>query len=104
MGRRREEGAEMIEFLIAFIKILVFVSVGFAGLWAHWLKKYWRKQTENSFKCYLLKCEIKATKASLLTFAISMFGFLATSPDLTMYTAWSAFGLGYLIDSAVNKG
>jgi hypothetical protein len=33
-----------------------------------------------------------------------MFGYLATEPSLTMQSAYAAFGIGYMIDSAVNNG
>jgi hypothetical protein len=82
----------------------LFIIIGLAGLWAHWLKRYWRGQTQNTFWCYLFRCEVRATKAASLAFAVSMFGYLATEPSLTVQSAYAAFGIGYMIDSAVNNG
>lgn len=83
---------------------IAFVLIGLAGLFSHWLKRYWRGQTDSTYWRYLFCIDVQSTKAAALTWAVSMFGFLATSPELSMASAYAAFSLGYMIDSAINSG
>lgn len=80
-----------------------FVLIGVVGLFAHWLKKWLRAQTQANFVEYYFVAYTKHTAAVAVTFAVSMFGFVAQDPELTKASAFAAFSLGYLVDSAVNK-
>lgn len=84
--------------------VVGFLLCGVLGLLAHWCKRWLRGQTDAGLYEYYMVRERKATVTTLLTFVVSLFGFLAGGPEWSMGTAYGAFSVGYLIDSAVNAG
>ena len=83
---------------------LVLTVIGFAGMIAHWLKKYLRNELEHDLISYI-KTEWRYTALAVLTMLTSIIGLFATVPDISLTQQYMAlaFFAGYGFDSALNK-
>lgn len=80
------------------------VTVALIGLLLHWVKRYVKKETKNSFVAYLT-VEIQYTLASVITVIISASTLLEQNLiDFDSPASISKLLLvGYMIDSVLNK-
>lgn len=81
----------------------ILLLVAYIGLFLHWYKKRVRKQTLHSFKRYLLahRNETKKSLISIFTAIIALYQ--VGDVELSSQTLANAFGIGYALDSALNK-
>ncbi|WP_426994452.1 hypothetical protein [Methylomonas sp. CM2] len=85
------------------MELAIFIVTGFAGLTAHWFKRWARGQTEAGFADYMLTHK-RYTVASVCSMIGAIAGlYLAGDVELSQSSAALAFMAGYNIDSAVNK-
>jgi len=85
------------------MSFITLILTAYFGLFLHWLKKRTRKQTLSSFKNYMLKHR-NATKNSVISiFAAITALYAAGDIELSKQTFAIAFGIGYSLDSALNK-
>ena len=94
----------MQSFLTTTLQDIGLLFIGVSGLVAHWAKQYFREQTTATLHDYFLVNERKATWNTLVTFGASFFAFLSSAPEFSMATAYAAFSVGYVINSALNAG
>jgi hypothetical protein len=83
---------------------LLYIGFSLLGLMLHWLKRYVKKETANSFKQYLL-VEKKYTIISLATVISSSSALVETGAvDVSSPQSLAqALILGYTLDSVLNK-
>jgi hypothetical protein len=83
--------------------IAMFVVVGFAGMYAHYLKRALREQTDLSLVHYIMSNK-RATGSAVISMVVAVVGLISTGQvEVTTQTLALAFFAGYGADSAVNK-
>ena len=85
----------------------VFLAAGLGGMFAHYAKKWLRREINGSLIDYLLRDHPRETALAMLTF-LGAAGTVYLSGQLTGLAIGplllTAFTVGYTCDSAINKG
>lgn len=74
----------------------------YAGMVGHWYKKYFREQTASGLLTYM-KEHPKNTIGAVCSVTGAVLGLIATGVILSEQTIALAFGIGFTLDSTVNK-
>ena len=82
---------------------LLFLLAGLVGMGLHGVKVYLRGQISCSVADYFFRRNMRATLQAMVGFVAAYFGFLSTSPELSMQSAYGAFMLGYGVNSLLNS-
>jgi hypothetical protein len=87
-------------------QLVVYLVVGFLGIFAHWLKNYLNDEYDKSFWHYLVGDKPKSTVVTLSSFIGSGLTYMYTGTIAS--ASWPAllglaFTTGYSFDSLLNK-
>lgn len=82
---------------------LVLLAAAFAGLFAHWIKKWGRGETDAGFIDYMKENRKHSIGSVSAIFASVVSMYTIGDVVLTGQAAATAFMAGYVLDSAINK-
>lgn len=92
---------------VSITTVVIIVTAGSLGILGRWLNLWKQKRTASTFKQYLFE-DPASTLQSFIANLVSSSMMVSSLPidstfSLIMSTAWGAFGVGYGIDSRLNK-
>ena len=85
------------------MSFIILLISAYIGLFLHWSKKRLRKQTFCNFRNYLLTHKSATASSTISIFAAIVALYASGNVELSKQTLAIAFGIGYTLDSALNK-
>lgn len=90
-----------------FIAATLIILAGAFGILGRWLNLWKQKRTTSTFKEYLMEnfaATMQSGLANLVSSSVMVSSLPSPAPmSLVLSVAWGAFGVGYGLDSKLNK-